>query len=69
MTLEQDIMNLIAEQIDEMFGSYFEGKVLLMTFKGEVVSIHDDITAALKTIQGKLTENKIFVHEVNGDRH
>ena len=67
-------MNLIGEQIDEMFGTYHEGKILVVTFSGEIVSIDDDMVTALKKLQG--LEGKsygqpetIFIHEINGERH
>ena len=71
MTLKQDIMNLIAEQLDEMFEAYHDGKCIVVTFSGEIVSIDDDMVSALKKLQGRTqgqSEN-IFVHKVNGERH
>lgn len=64
-------MNLIAEQIDEMLGTYFEGKCIVATFSGEIVSIDDDMVTALKKLQGRTRgqPETIFVHEVKGERH
>ena len=64
-------MNLIAEQIDEMFGAYYEGKCIVVTFSGEIVSIDDDMVTALNKLQGRPRNQpeSIFVHEVKGERH
>lgn len=71
VTLKQDIMNLIAEQLDDMFGTYYDGKCIVVTFSGEIVSIEDDMLSALKKLQGKKRDQPdfIFLHEVNGERH
>ena len=61
MTLKLDVMKLISRQIDEMFGEYFEGQTILVTFSGKIISIHKHSIDALKWAES-IKNIEFFVH-------
>jgi len=68
MTLKTEIMNLIAEQLDEMFTEYFDQKWVAVTFSGKIVRIEDESVTLLESVQ-IMKNDDIFIHQINGDRH
>jgi len=69
MTLKVEIMNLIAEQLDEMFGKYFNGKAVAVTFAGEIVAIEDEMVVLLKRLQKEISQESVFVHIIGSERY
>ena len=68
MTLKTKIMNVISEQLDQMFTDHFGGKCVAVTFSGSIILIEDDMVTVLKKLQG-LKMEPFFVHEIGGERH
>ena len=63
-------MNLIAEQLDEIFGENYEGKWVAVTFSGSIILIEDDSVTLLKKLEEmKLPKETCFIHEIGGDRY
>lgn len=69
MILKKEVMNLIAEQLDQMFTRFFDQKWVAVTFAGEIIAIEAESVVLLKKLQTELSEEKGFLHQINGDRH
>jgi len=69
MTLRTEIMNLIAEHLDEMFSKNFDGKAVAVTFSGDIVAIEDEMVTLLKRFEVQLSSEQFFVHKISGERY
>ena len=70
MTLKTEIMNLIAEQLDEIFGNYYEGEWVAVTYSGGIILIEKDSVTLLKKLdEMKIPSEAFFIHEIGGSRH
>lgn len=70
MTLKTDIMNLIAEQLDEIFMPFYEGKWVAVTYSGGIILIENNSVTLLKKLQlMEIPSNAYFIHEIGGSRH
>lgn len=70
MTLQTEIMNLIAEQLDEMFEDWHEGKWVAVTFSGSIILIEEDcVTLLKKLVEMEIPSSIFFLHEIGGSRH
>ena len=68
--LKVKVMNVIIEQLDQMFKEYFEGKCVATTFSGSIVLIEDDMVTLLKNLQKmNLTKDSCFVHQIGMITH
>ena len=68
-TLRTQIMNVIAEQLDELFEDWFDEKWIAVTFSGKIVRIEDDPVTLLKDLDKQIRDELVFIHQVGGDRH
>jgi len=62
-------MNLIAEQLDEMFSKHFDDKAVAVTFAGDIVALEDEMITLLKKLDKEIRSESVFVHKIGGDRY
>jgi hypothetical protein len=67
MTLRTEIMNTIAEQLDEMFSDHFEFKTVVVRYSGVIMKICDSPVEALKWLNNR-TDEDLFIHTIGGNR-